>query len=355
MRVAIIADLHIGNHRLFGGKTEAGVNARCAKTLASMERAYSLADETGCDTMVIAGDLYDTDAPSPQIIAKVAQIIQQRAGVMETVIIKGNHDSNSPAPGDHALGPLAPVARIVEAPETLGPLLLLPFAPNATEWVSEAVAHGPATIVVSHFGIANASTAEYLLASSVQIDMLRNLASQHKLSLWFSGDWHTHAVFPSPGFTAVQIGALTPTGFNNPGMNGYGSVIIVDTDTMRWARIEVPGPRFVYTKRADLSDIPPRGTFNTHTYVKLAEPSPEREEALAALKASGQIDDYVVATEVRSETDATGEGVVDAVASVEASDIESALIPYVRAMSIPEADKPKVIETCQLYLMKHRS
>lgn len=354
MRIAIVADVHIGNHRLFGGKTDAGINARCGLTLTGLSNAYSVAAEEACGMMVIAGDLYDTEAPNPQIIAKVAEIIQRNSAHIETVIIKGNHDSNSPAPGDHALGPLATVARIVEYPARIADTLLLPFAPNATSWVAEAVAATPAPLVISHFGISNASTAEYLLASSVPIDTLRSIAAEHGVKLWLSGDWHSHAVYANSTFTAVQIGALVPTGFNNPGVQEYGSVIIVDTATMQWTRRVIPGPRFVYTKHPQLLDVP---GFNPHTmthlYVKLADPSPEREETLAAWRTAGTISDYVSATEARSEVDASGEAVADAMADLEVNDLGAALIPYVRAMSIAEADKPKVIEKCQTYLSRY--
>ncbi len=354
MRIAIVADVHIGNHRLFGGKTDAGVNARCGFTLAGLSRAYEIATEEACGTMVIAGDLYDTEAPNPQTIWRVSSIIGDYADRMETIIIKGNHDSNSDTPGDHALGPLSPVATIIEVPTSYAGITFLPFAPNATSWVAEAVAANPAPLVISHFGISNPSTAEYLLASSVQVDTLRSIAAEHGVKLWLSGDWHSHAVYSNSVFTAVQIGALVPTGFNNPGVAEYGSVLIVDTTTMQWTRRIVAGPRFVYARHPQLLDVP---AFNpqtmTHLYVKLAEPTPEREETLAAWRTAGTISDYVSATEARSEVDATGEAVADAMADLEVNDLAAALIPYVRAMSIAEADKPKVIEKCQTYLSRY--
>lgn len=46
----------------------------------------------------------------------------------------------------------------------------------------------------------------------------------------------------------MQIGALCPSGFDNPGLHGYGTVAFWDGERLSWE--ELPGPRFC-TVRSD--------------------------------------------------------------------------------------------------------
>ena len=120
MRVAFVADVHVGNPQRFGGDIKAGINKRCQMVLDSLAKAVVIAAANKSEYFVICGDLIDYVKIEPQIIAAIQLILRdaKRLG-MQAVLLKGNHENVSQALGDHALGPLKPLARIVEVPTTI--------------------------------------------------------------------------------------------------------------------------------------------------------------------------------------------------------------------------------------------
>jgi hypothetical protein len=49
----------------------------------------------------------------------------------------------------------------------------------------------------------------------------------------------------------MQIGSLCPTGWDNAGLDGYGTVALWDTDTQALTWRVLPGPRFCVARSAD--------------------------------------------------------------------------------------------------------
>lgn len=279
-RIAFVADVHVGNHGVMGGPRVVGVNRRAAETLAILRAAYDRAVELGASAFVVAGDLFDVDDPEPQLLAEVADIL---AGPIPTVLLVGNHDQHTNAPGDHALGPLAavPGIRVVDRPEavvvyprnpppgqprTVRPgatgavLLCVPFVnARAATVITDALAelaarpglHAARVCVVAHAGGIDDATPVFLRDAHdalpvERLNIILDTATRPPAALAVLGNWHQHRAWAfhadaagAPYGTAeaphanvvVQCGALVPTGFDNPGAAPglYGSLIVWDT------------------------------------------------------------------------------------------------------------------------------
>jgi hypothetical protein len=226
-----------------GGPRVVGVNRRAAETLAVLRAAYDRAVELGASAFVVAGDLFDVDDPEPQLLAEVADIL---AGPIPTVLLVGNHDQHSSTPGDNAMAPLAMLprtavydeARIVDT--VIGDVTFLPFHIDVLNFTPRG------TVVIAHHGIADDKTPVFLRHGKgvVQVKDLFAWMNMHGVNVYIAGDWHEHKHWEKDGKHIVQCGALCPTGWNNPGHYGYGSVIL--TDGVTYERVVVPGPRFLY-------------------------------------------------------------------------------------------------------------
>ncbi len=272
--VAFIADVHLGNHKRFGGPVESGINRRCRQALTTLEAAITLARSEGADTLVVLGDLFDSVRPEPQLVAETQRIF---AAMPSTLVLMGNHDMVSAAPGDHALGPLAPVGGlfIVDRPavhpvRSAGiELVLVPFRPGpAREWLADDVdqllagkAPTAPRVLCLHLGLENPDTPHFLKGApdSIRPELLDKVMDAHGIAWAVAGNWHSRRYIKlGGGRSAFQCGTLVPTGWDNPGMDNYGTLALFDasqktTDQLGW--IEVPGPRFVTATDTELATI----------------------------------------------------------------------------------------------------
>lgn len=256
-RVAVVADVHVGNPGRLGGPSIAGINRRGREVLGALDWAAKKALELGCGVFVSAGDLFDTDRPSPQLVRAVQRILEN----VPAVLLLGNHEQTSTEKGDHALGPLSPVATIVEDPTILrvgdAELWLVPFRPTeARPWIEASVESlleklegrepAPGSLLVLHAGISTSSTPTFLVGAKDQIGLsdLFGLLEQHKVGAAVAGNWHEHHVWED-GRMVAQVGALAPTGWDNPGLLDYGWMVVYDTETRAFESYRVPGPRFL--------------------------------------------------------------------------------------------------------------
>lgn len=275
MRIAWVADVHLGNHKVYGGQVVAGLNARCRMVLDTLRAAYSLATQENCQALFVDGDLFDTAKPPPQLLAAVQLVISQFPG-LTTYIMLGNHDMESAADGDHALGPLAPVAKLITKPQKIGlrgkgvdevEVWAVPFQPGkAEEWLPLVLAEvqGQPPVVSSasspkllalHLGLRDkGKTPPWLLDAhdSVSIEQVQQLVQKHELSAVYAGNWHNPEEWvwydanrsATTPLRAVQIGTLCPTGYDNPGET-FGTMAIYDSHKNNGCRVlPVPGPRF---------------------------------------------------------------------------------------------------------------
>ncbi len=254
----VVADVHLANFKQYGGETKAGLNERALQVLGTLEAAWRLARPS--HTFVVAGDLFDSDRPTPQLIAAAMgeDVADNR------VFILGNHDATSSrVGGDNAFAPFRSQAgnTVVDAePRTVAvgsyrdrfDMLCVPFGFRVTELVDFERSSAP-LVVVFHAGIKDSSTPSYLRTSeeAIDVDELTAWMKEHDVCAAVAGDWHTHRAWPARNI--FQVGALCPTGWQNPGIVEYGSVLKLtrDNETVRVERLVVPGPRFITVPNED--------------------------------------------------------------------------------------------------------
>lgn len=342
MSIFISADVHVGNHGGFGGTYKRGINWRGQRVLDILRQAAERAEG---QPHVICGDLFNSHEPSPQVLARTIEAMRvnfessppsgdelkdrlefmargrSRRAPTLTCILKGNHDSNSPAPGDNALAPLCYVDEIEVLDEPCifsfdpDPFegLMMPFRPEEpSAWLPQAidqaevdyVGFNKTRVLFTHFGIAEESTPDYMRKGAMEVQELRALCIRKNIRYVFSGDWHSRKVWEFPEVTIVQVGALVPTGFNNPGLTGYGS--LWELSAAGLVLHELPGPRFVRcTTLTQLRHYAEawRGEWPaeaTELFVSLVcgDERGEAEEYLNSLKDEGTIDNYVIDSNV---------------------------------------------------------
>jgi hypothetical protein len=248
--IACVADVHLGNHKRFGGVKVAGLNDRAHRALDVLEEAASASLAKGAQAFVVLGDLFDTDTPVPQLVTAAADIVSFLSrNSVRVVILKGNHDSASSTPGDHALGPLRWAgAEIIESPRLLSlagvTAACVPFSPgsglaNLTSALT-ALQPPPGSLLFAHMGIVDQDTAPWLKDSvgAIRLENLQAAMQMHSMAACISGDWHIRKQWGN----ILQCGALVPTGFDNPGQVGYGTVAMWDGQLHV---TELPGPRFI--------------------------------------------------------------------------------------------------------------
>lgn len=282
IRFGAIADLHMASHRLAGGAWRAGINERGYRTTGVFGNALSIAEAKGQQCVVALGDVFDTTSPEPQLIAEAQKMIVDN-GVPLHVIL-GNHDIESADEGDHACGPLGGLRMHVDVHERpkiviIGEvgltgserkpveLWMVPFTSGATkDWLPKALmdlsnqSHSNSIrVLCAHFGIYDPPMlqgpgANWILVADDAIfsETLGELCVDYNIPLVLAGNWHTRRVMQHSAHgrdvLMVQAGTLCPTGWDNPGFDGYGSLVCVEVDEQGIIDVgftEVPGPRFV--------------------------------------------------------------------------------------------------------------
>lgn len=258
--VCLVADVHVSNPRAFGGPMVSGVNARGRHVLAALRAAVE--DAFSSDALVILGDLFDSSRATPQLVAAVMEVLSFATGAGVPVhLLLGNHDQESTDTGDHALAPLAIMEGVTvhEKPAVVTlradvELWMVPFqVGRASEWlpgVLESLAAGgkPGTSIALalHLGVIDGATLPFLRESpdAVDLGLLRELCARYGVGHVMAGNWHDRRVWEGPGAKVVQVGALAPTGFNNPGFDGYGMAEHWYGNASEGRRV-AEGPRFV--------------------------------------------------------------------------------------------------------------
>jgi hypothetical protein len=366
VRVACVADVHLANHRVHGGETVAGLNRRAEEIANALALAVQAAERAGCERFVVAGDLFDAASPSPQLVRRAQEALSASERPIKTFIIAGNHDIVSAKEGDNALGPLRalPHVEVVEVPRVVAAgsadLLLVPFQPgDARKWLPESVAalglgagNGKPRALVTHVGIVTGATPPYLRDAhdAVELEALQALSAQG-ISAVLAGNWH--------GFHAwgniCQIGALVPTGWDNFGMEGYGTLAIWDSKTGKLSREEIPGPRFLSIS-CDPEHVQPPPSRDA--YVRWSV-GPEDEEAACRARAeylveSGRLRACEVVLDLGDGASAARSAARNAAERAQAASgagLDEVLAAFVGAMQIPESvSREAVLSECRRFL-----
>lgn len=271
MKVAIISDVHVGNHKAAAKPSVmATLNSRCMGVLNALDAACSHVLQDGHITaLIVAGDLFDNTNPSAGMMFEtVATLKRVTDAGRQVIVLTGNHEIFSEAVDDHVLSTLEFIKAAVRDSSRRGSFALhggygervyvMPYLRDLAG-VSAMFSPPGVRLVVSHFGI---HTPEMLAAqpwlehSGVPLTLVRELCAAFGFDAWMSGDWHGHAkLCDDPAIW--QIGALVPTGWDNPGLEGYGSLVEVDFSSSKLSctRVEIPGPRFVTVTEQEFATL----------------------------------------------------------------------------------------------------
>jgi hypothetical protein len=253
MIVGVVADVHVENGKTHAGELVAGVNERCRRTLDCLRRAVETPGPYGkIEALIVAGDLFDSCKPLPQIIRAVGDILRP---LQRAYLIVGNHDQHSSTEGDHALSALGllPNVQIIDKPTTWAdvpkPFMMLPYGYDLRSLQDPKYKNilWNDVIVIAHHGIRDDNMANWTRDKGVPVDEIEAWLTKHNAG-------HPHRSWL--GGRIQQIGALAPVDWRNPGFDAYGSVIHINTERtelvphtgkLGWPlhRTVVRGPRFV--------------------------------------------------------------------------------------------------------------
>lgn len=262
VRTVFVTDVHLGNHAQCGGPVTLGQNHRCQlilQTIRKIPRDVHL---------VVLGDLLDSTAEDVRILATLKALLEEFALV---TLLKGNHESFSGLVGDHSLGVLAShktSVKVVDTPRvvTVGSTAFycVPFQSGKGDANLKKAVDGffklkddpkiGDKVLLLHYGIRDKGTAPWLQDAADSVGIENVFAALGMLGArWaFAGNWHSPSEWSfqtgSSELKVVQVGALVPTGWDNPGWD-YGRAYSLDSSGVRFETL--PGPRFFVVTSAE--------------------------------------------------------------------------------------------------------
>lgn len=259
--LAVIFDPHFWPHKRNGGPIVKGINRRGALCLAVGRRAVAVANESAAP-LIVAGDLIDSaGAIAPQFAFSLRETLGQCR--RPVTLMLGNHDMT--ADGDHSLGIYTQRddwtnVQVCDEIDWLNydEACLVPFHRDIRD---ERMRDVP--LLIAHFGVYDDSFPAWCKKAkgAWHVDALFALMKERNIKAVLAGDWHQRRGWVQAGSTVTpwkghaftigdderlifQGGALCPTGQDNPGLHGYGTVALWDTDEHYLSWQELPGPRF---------------------------------------------------------------------------------------------------------------
>lgn len=363
-KLAFVADVHLGNHKVHGGEAVASLNVRCRLGLDVFRRAVIRAAKRRCDGFFVLGDLFDYQRPEAQLLTEVQGILgEDEHAEMKKWLLVGNHDQTSTARGDHALGPLAPFATIVDRPTAVVvrdvAVGLVPFvAGHVDDWIADAVRDAARVagdldyarqILGVHLGIADDDTPGFLSRSedAIRVEAIRGHASTHGFSKVLAGNWHNRRLWSAEPPEVFQLGALVPTGFDNPGLEGYGTLAIWEDGKLSFE--EITGPRFIGTTPELAAEFVEKARALGHApFLRVTAPPLDLAAVRAFVESLG-----VVADVLPDATDITVAARSAATNARAANTVDDALAGFVEVMILPEnVDRADVLARSKRYLRR---
>lgn len=364
--VRFVADVHIGNHKQFGGELKVGVNDRARRILSTLRDARA-----NCHHFVVLGDLFDTSSPSPQLVRATmdALAVNHLGGHKgKTCLLLGNHDMFSADEGDNALVPLHRVAYIHDSPEVHVladnlTLLAVPFRPEPmSEWFAETVGSLaadatrssqqpmiPDAVLCFHGGVRDHNTPKYLWSApdAIDVDVLFTVMQRAGIRLAVCGNWHNARTWKRDNMTVVQVGALVPTGFDNAGWE-YGGVLDFDTVKGKLKHDFTPvAPRFLTLTTRGVQDAADRIRLHPGgVYIKVKLAHGETQESVADLLKEYDLTDHVLGLAFESfEADTAQQEMEAAEAARTADTLDGAVREYVEAMPLADGVDRASVQT----------
>ena len=264
-RIAVIFDPHFWTFRRHGGPLVKGINRRGSLCLDVGRRVVETVNQKRA-SLIVAGDLVDSAGPvSPQF----AHALRETLGRLHkgAYLMLGNHDMT--ADGDHSLGIYTQHddwtdVQVCDDINVDKRVCLVPFHRDIRDARVRDV-----PLVIAHFGIYDDSFPAWAkkVRGAWHVNALLAFMKDRNIKCLLAGDWHGRKLWMdcerqgnAPGspiqigadadHVVLQGGALCPTGFDNPGLHGYGTLAFWDTDEHRLSWQEMPGPRF-YVARSE--------------------------------------------------------------------------------------------------------
>ncbi len=306
--IAFVADVHVANHKRWGGAMDNGVNRRATEVLDALASASKRAASEGADAFVVLGDLFDHTRPTPQLVRATAEALlagHREDENMNVIVLLGNHDIQSDGELDHACASLAlvpgievvakPLVRQIRGVE----LILAPYQPGlASEWLPSAItacvggrgrAANQRRLLATHLGIWDEGTPSFMKSArdAVSIGQMRFWCDANEIEFVFAGNWHAYQHFDGKEETASAVipGTLAPAGFQEPDQNKVGWMVTFDTAyTQRIRRIPIKGPRFI-TINANDQDIalrvPAKEFAASRRYVRIRCAKKDMDQAIS--------------------------------------------------------------------------
>lgn len=252
----------------------AGLNDRGRRTLRCLASAATIAG-VNRGRLVVAGDIYDKATPDARLVAGTRQALGlpdspddllalQEMGGYQPVVVSGNHDAVSNHPSDHALGTLGPACIVAPGDVVWDRSMNAIFAgyqPGVRglqhlEYIRASLLRdnyqdhldlGSPVLLVIHQGIIDGDTPPWLREASdaVELTVLVEMCRELRITHVAAGNWHERKLWVEEDVEVLQVGALCPTGWDNPGLTGYGTVARWSPET-GFDLQETPGPRFVH-------------------------------------------------------------------------------------------------------------
>lgn len=345
-RLAIVADVHIGNHSIQGGPVVCSVNERCRSILGVLSHAKNTAHILGCSHFIVAGDLFDSWRVPPQVIANTQRVFRDET--MSVTVMAGNHDIASSAIGDGVISCLEDSARIVwNGVNNHDGLSMLPWCDSSSIGAVEALLEeGRPKALVCHAGVLDSGMKEEWKVGAhdaMPVGRLFEAMAKHGTKILFAGHWHEHRVWRQGDMTIVQVGALCPTGWDNPSTIGqpdpYGSLIIWDSNNPTvYQRHVIPGPRFISIKYGEPI---PKADDGCHLFVRQTV----RADMVSSVMASSTPGVTLEVQADRESAEMSARSAASAAASK--GTLADALVAYVDAMGLEDDDKTEVLAKCR--------
>ena len=372
--VGFIADSHVGNHRRFGGVTVGSINHRCRLIIDSLGCAATIANEADCDQLVVAGDLFDTAKPAPQIVGATVRALDIFNGQVDLLV--GNHDLVSTDSFDHAMGSVQPsdtfdifdtprIAPCYVGSSPTSAVIMIPFQPgDGREWLPAAVKHAvdnreadyEKSALCIHLGVYSDEYVAFVggdkSRDAVPVGLVGDIMDQHSIDICFAGNWHARKEFKTQsGKPVIQIGSLAATGWNDKGLADHG-MYLWEPATNSYEFREVAGPRFV-----DL----PYGDEGQREMLALLDQEPKAHTLFVRGQADTREGMLDLADRVRAigatpdisvdQTIAKAAAKSSAVVARSASTRIEALDKFIGAMDLKEdIDRGEIRERCTRYL-----
>ena len=280
--LAVVSDLHFGNHKLLGGEEVAGVNRRCAAIAMATREAVRIAQtaDDGLDGFIVAGDVFDSSSPSPEVIGTVSDSFNQLTH--PALLLVGNHDRSSDQYGHHALAAfnnnryVTAISGItVTRPAGAVHMVLVPFVEGPESVIEEFLeSQGSESpkVLIFHAGIVVGGGPAWTkeARNTIRVEKLRQWADDFHVIAALGGDWHTHNMVNDrcTGTAPIvcQIGSLVQADFGDDPFK-VGKLVIVELTfvdgeyySASAKTINVPGPRFLTVRLDELKRMA-RGTW----------------------------------------------------------------------------------------------